>query len=629
MEALFDKDGEHQPDLLDQARQENEPAVDLAIPLDGTDAQPTDSPGESSGDAESPLPTHRALALSDVILPRWTAGEALIRFAYRMGVPSHALAAPFRKPEKIRLRATVATPLVGDRTAGTALRAGHFIVNGVKLTISQVDFDPLAHHSQGLERVLHSFSWLRDLAASAPRSECVPTAQRIAGEWLSANPDPSKGRAWDVEFTGHRLLNWLIFAPVLIDGSDREFRRSLLSHCAETARWLDRNVSRARDRLGEVAAWSAIVAAGLLLPEGRPRRLFGEAGLIKALGELVTEDGGVVSRCPSAQIDTIAILTDLIACYEAVEQDPPEALAVMRELLIPPLLSLRHGDGALGNWQGNGAIAADRVAALIEATGVRTRAVADAKNWGFHRLRGGKTVVQFDAAPPPRTRHARCGTASTLAFEMSDGPSRLIVNCGGAVVAGGLVPSRIGQALRASAAHSTLVLDNANSTAVLLHGKLGRGVEVVEIERRLLGKNGRDATRVEASHDGYVARFGLTHRRALVLRADGTELAGQDVLLPVSRKGRRGKISFAIRFHLGRSVEAHLSDDGAGASLLLPDGNLWQFRLSGDTGEARLVLEDSLWIDGEGRPHPTEQLVIDGMTSRGGGEFSWLLKKMG
>ena len=63
--------------------------------------------------------------------------------------------------------------------------------------------------------------------------------------------------------------------------------------------------------------------------------------------------------------------------------------------------------------------------------------------------------------------------------------------------------------------------------------------------------------------------------------------------------------------------------------MLLPDGNLWQFRLNGDTDEARLVLEDSLWTDGDGRPHPTEQLVIEGMTSRGGGEFSWLLKKMG
>jgi len=632
MAALFDKQGDEPVDLFDEGLREDGDGQASAIPLHRTDPQPLDATLSQVADQvpeDAPLPTHRTLALSDVIAPRSSAGETLIRLAYRIGVPSHALAAPFRKADKIRLRATVTSPLEGDRTSGTALRAGHFVVNGAKLPISKIDFDPSARHSAGTERVLHTFGWLRDLAASAPRKECVPTAQRIAGLWLTANPEPTKGMAWDVEFAGHRLLNWLVHAPVLIDETDRQFRRHLLGHIADTARWLDRNVHRARDRLGEVAGWTAITAAGLLLPNGRPRRIFGEAGLIKALGELVTEDGGVVARCPAAQMDAIALLTDLIACYEAIKRDPPEALLVMRELLVPPLLALRHRDGALGSWQGNGAISADRLAALIAASGVRARPLMDTQSWGFHRLRGGQTVVQFDAAPPPRAKHARCGAASTLAFEMSDGPSRVIVNCGGAVTAGGQVPARIGQGLRATAAHSTLVLDNANSTAVLLHGKLGRGVEYVEIERRLLGKGRHDATRIEASHDGYAARFGLTHRRALVLRADGSELVGQDVLVPVSRKGKRGKIGFAIRFHLGPGVEVHLSDDKRGASLLLPDGKLWQFRLRADTEDARLAREDSLWVGGDGRPHATEQLVVEGMTSRGGGEFSWLLKKMG
>ena len=215
---------------------------------------------------------------------------------------------------------------------------------------------------------------------------------------------------------------------------------------------------------------------------------------------------------------------------------------------------------------------------------------------------------------------------------MSDGPSRLIVNCGGAALAGGQVPARIGQALRATAAHSTLVLDDANSTAVLLHGQLGKGAETVEVERRAIAGKGREAVRIEAAHDGYAARFGLTHQRILTLSSDGMELAGEDILLPVSRKGKRGKVGFAIRFHLGHRVEVQLAQDGRGASLLTGEGGLWQFRMRGDaagSSEVKLSFEDSLWVDGEGRPHATEQLVIEGLTSRGGGQFSWLLKKMG
>ncbi len=599
----------------------------------GALAEPTTPPPEEPQIVEPA----RALALSDVITVGSGPGEALIRLAYRLGVPGHVLSQPFRRPQALRLLATAASPNRGDRAAGTALRAGHFLIQATRLPIASFDFSPNAHHASGVERVIHSFAWLADLAASASRADGAGAAERIATQWLRGNAVPGKGPAWEAELAGLRLVAWLVHAPLLLGGQDKGLRTRLLAAMAETASWLDKRAPRETAGFGQVAAWAGVVAAGLLLPHGKPRRLYGEAGLVTALGDMVGEDGGVLSRCPAAQLGAIQLLTDLIACYEAVKIVPPPALAVMRELLVPPLLALRHGDGALGSWQGQGAIPADRVNAVIEASGVRTRPLGQAAGWGYQRIKAGDTLLQFDTAPPPRARHARAGCASTLAFELSDGPQRIVVNCGGAALVGGQLPARIGQGLRASAAFSTLVLDNANSTAVLLHGQLGKGVETVESERRMVvGKGARpntqQATRIEAAHDGYASRFGLTHRRILTLSADGTELGGEDILVPTSKNGKRGKITFAIRFHLGRGVEVQLAPDKRGASLLLPDGRLWQFRLGGDRAgpdEITLSAEDSLWVDGDGRPHATEQLVIEGLALRSGGQFSWRLRKTG
>ncbi len=590
-------------------------------------------PAAEPADALPPQEPSRALALTDVIAPRSGPGEALVRLAYRIGIPGHAIAAPFRRPQAVRVLATVESPNRGDRAAGTALRAGHFLIHGVRLPIASFDFSLSAHHAPGVERVVHGFGWLADLAASASRADGAAVAERIAAQWLHIHGTPGKGPAWEAELAGLRLLAWLVHAPLILGGTDKTLKSRLLAAIAATAGWLDKRAPREPAGFGQVAAWAGVVAAGLLLPHGKPRRLFGQAGLVKALGDMVGEDGGVLSRCPAAQLDAIRLLTDLIACYDATDVTPPPALGVMRELLVPPLLALRHGDGALGNWQGQGAIAADRVNAVIEASGVRTRPLALAGAWGYQRIKAGDTLLQFDTAPPPRAKHARTGCASTLAFELSDGPQRIIVNCGGAALAGGQVPARIGQGLRATAAFSTLVLDNANSTAVQLHGQLGKGVETVEFDRRQIARPGfREATRIEAAHDGYAGRFGLTHQRILTLSGDGTELAGEDILVPVGKSGKRGKIGFALRFHLGRGVEVQLSPDKRGASLLLPDGRLWQFRLGGDrggTGEITLSAEDSLWVDGDGRPHATEQLVIDGLALRSGGQFSWRFRKTG
>ena len=611
-----------------------------AVPLPpAQEPQVTDGPDLTPPDLPAGLPEPgRMLALADFAPPALSPGERLVRLAYGLGIRG-SLSGAFRKPAKKRLLATVESPLEGDKIAGTAIRAGHFLLHGVKLPVAQAELAGVARMSAPMERYVHSFAWLADLAAAAPREQGAAVAERILAAWLDANPAPpakaAKAGAWTVSLAGTRLLCWLAHAPYILSGAHRT---RALRAMADHARWLDRQVGRSEDLTAALAGWSAIVAAGLLLPDGKGRRLYGEAGLIRTLGELVGDDGGTLTRSPLAQMEAIALIVRTVAAYRAIRAEPPEALSGMLGLLVPPLLALTHGDGSLGSWQGGWAVSADEVARLVAASGVRARPLRDVRQWGYQRVVAAKSVLQFDAAPPPLPRNARTGCASTLAFELSHAGHRMIVNCGGAAAAGGLIPARLEQGLRATAAHSTLVLDDANSTAILLNGRIGSGVGEVEVDRRTLqgedaapepGKPARrapGATRLEASHDGYTHRYGLTHRRILILREDGTELRGEDLLIPARGKGARGKVAFAIRFHLGPGVEVGRSGDGQGVGLVLPDGSYWQFRAG---GEAEVTVEDSLWADGHGRPVGTKQIVVSGLISRGGGNFAWLLKKMG
>jgi uncharacterized heparinase superfamily protein len=50
---------------------------------------------------------------------------------------------------------------------------------------------------------------------------------------------------------------------------------------------------------------------------------------------------------------------------------------------------------------------------------------------------------------------------------------------------------------------------------------------------------------------------------------------------------------------------------------------VWQFRCRGGI----LAIEDSLWLDGEARPHPTLQLVVTGETPLEGTAFAWSLRR--
>src|SRR3546814_11759200 len=100
-----------------------------------------------------------------------------------------------------------------------------------------------------------------------------------------------------------------------------------------------------------------------------------------------------------------------------------------------------------------------------------------------------------DAAPPPIARVTEAGCASTLAFELSDGDERIVVNCGGAALTGATIPADLARGLRTTAAHSTLTLGDSNSTALLANGSLGKGVTDVDLDRRAPPQGRRSAGR--------------------------------------------------------------------------------------------------------------------------------------
>mgnify|MGYP000020485849 FL=1 len=532
--------------------------------------------------------------------------------------PLHALKLRGKFP--LKLLGVPDDPIPGDVVAGKAIRAGHFLFRGLKLPTARADFaapgvpDHFADY-------LHSFAWLRDLAAAGPMKEVAPTAEALQRRWLDAHDERITAPAWRQDVAGWRLLYWLAYAPALLASDDIVHRSRTLNHIARVARHLDRTAGAARPGVGQVVAWSAIVAAGLALPNGEGRRAFGEGGLRDALLACFYADGGTISRSPDAQIEAIAALSMLARVYALRRMEVPAWIGETLGVAVPALTALTHGDGGLGNWQGSGAIPAERVAAIVAASKVRARPLRQARDWGYQRLTAGRTVLQVDAAPPPVARATDAGCASTLAFEFSDGADRLIVNCGGAGLAGALVPSELAKGLRTTAAHSTLTLADQNSTAILPDGTLGQGVTEVEIDRRELDSG----SRIELSHDGYRRRHGFVHRRLLILAGSGRELRGEDMLIPSGRKRRGEPLPFTVRFHLSPQVQWSMLD-GEGQLLLRHDsGAGWHFQCAG----ARLRVEDSLWVDGDGRPVPSYQIELSGDVPQGGVSVGWRLRKLG
>lgn len=200
--------------------------------------------------------------------------------------------------------------------------------------------------------------------------------------------------------------------------------------------------------------------------------------------------------------------------------------------------------------------------------------------------------------------------AGTLSFEMSVAKQRIIVNCGAYV--GRDARWRLAQ--RLTAAHSTMIVDDRNSTELRADGSIAACPKNVTAERLEADGN----TWLDLSHDGYQAALGLVHRRRIYVNASGTDVRGEDTL-----EGT-GEHRFAIRFHLHPAVKASLVKDGASVLLRLPDKSGWRMRCSGGVAS----LQESIYLGDGHESRRSEQIVISGGTSQGEAKVKWALTRL-
>jgi uncharacterized heparinase superfamily protein len=340
--------------------------------------------------------------------------------------------------------------------------------------------------------------------------------------------------------------------------------------------------------------------------------------LSRELDSQILPDGGHVSRNPRVLVELLLELLPLRQIYATRGIEPPKALVGAIDRMLPMLRLFRHGDGTLAHFNGMGLTAAHHLTTVLIYDDARAQAMQRASHSGYERLQAGASLITADVGAAPGPRDSGEAHAGCLSFEFSRGAHRVVVNCG--------VSSRGDGALklvgRATAAHSTATVAEtsscrfliperwslARSIAAWLQRRLGtivlNGPTVVSAERN----DNSQLIEIRASHDGYRARFGLTHERRWQLAASGEEFHGQDVFIPDGESTPARDV--AIRFHLHPTVKATSLESGR-VKLVLPNQEAWFF----DANGAAVEVEESVFFPTSDRPRRSEQLVLSFSTA--------------
>ena len=511
----------------------------------------------------------------------------------------------------------------GSARRGARLLEGALPFAGGAIGPIGADFWRAGPRSREFTARLHGFEWLDDLAAAGgPRAGAA--AQALVAAWIALH-GRGFGPGWSAEIAGQRLTRWIGHSGLLLDGLGEGDRLALFESMGRQTDFLRRRWRSAGRGLPRFRALCGLARAGLSL-EGM------DGHLDEALGALDRSciawmEAPPRSRNPEELLETLLLLARTAEALGAAGRAVPGGHAAALRRGARRLRGLRHADGALARFHGGGRGLEGDVDRILAAAGAGADA-PDGPMMGFVRMRALRTSVVVDAAPPPGAGAPAGAHASTLAFELTSGRRPIVIGCGPGREFG---PDwRIES--RRTRRHSTLVLAD-RSSARLAAGPggvdaLAGGPRSVPVEiDRVAG-----AERLQASHDGYVREFGLTHMRRLELGVDGRRLAGEDWLVARSNGDARRHakavgagwpdgIPFDIRFHLHPEVQAQAQADAV--RMWLRSGEVWELRVE---GAETVRIERSAYLDSL-LPDPVEtrQVVLSGRAAGRSVRVGWEL----
>lgn len=523
----------------------------------------------------------------------------------------------------------------GDKARGAAILGGRFALAGDTLDVPTGEsvWD-LTAPSRRFAAALHRCEWIHDVLA-VDDAEARQAVGVFVDDWIDRFGQWN-WFSWSPAVLEGRVRAWLFAHENLLEGPDGTARLKTLSR---QARRLIRALPVIEDSRTRLDATISLALATLALDLGGAKAAQVGRALELALKSQILPDGGHVSRNPEAAADILISLVELDQAAEGVAPLPDEVRRAM-DRAAGFVRFCRMPSGALAGFHGGGEGDGRAIdLALRHVSGGKKLPTRPAFNvaphTGYHRAEAGDAVIMFDAAGPASGLQGGGAHASALAFEFAASGTRLVVNCGWSPDQ----PTAWRDAVRATAAHSALTLEETSSARLieagwrrdLLGHCMAEGPEPVKPRR-----NEEDlGVWLEATHDGYRKRFGMSVRRRLFLAVDGGDLRGEDGLFRPVEDGApddpEARLRFAIRFHLHPDVRASLSRDSMSALLVAPNGDGWRFRTDG--GPVRL--EKSVYLGAGAPPRRSTQLVISGEAETfGGGErppnrVRWAFQRLG
>ena len=469
----------------------------------------------------------------------------------------------------------------GNPVVGAELASGHFFLSGREFSIADNSIWNMKLPSSSHFDLLHGFGWLDDLASEGSiHSRSLAMVWTL--EWIDTFGHGDPVSSWTPSTAGQRTVRWLNHFDFLTATMNPDEVKRFESSLTHQIWFLNKRARSSSDGLPELEALTGLIY-GIAAIDLRPTLAARASRWISSwISRNIDPNGGLPSRNPQQLSQALILMSWAADAIRASGLEPARSYHAAMHRVAVAVRKLRLGNGALARFHGGDAGSTaliDHTIAELDHDPVDDRT----SSMGFTRMTNGASVLVMDTGPWPESVHPDTAFSSTLAFEFTSGRIPMLINAGPAI----LDDADTEEFARSPAAHNTLWIADG---LYPLDAPPIRPDPPQSVSART-GYNHLGSALL-AHHDGYAHKFGFVHTRRVELTENGFALRGEDRLHP-GPSGNRSQHSTVtgadgatgntvlIGFCVHPDVTVRVDSDDSVVHLVLPNGETWEFGISG------------------------------------------------
>ena len=481
-----------------------------------------------------------------------------------------------------------------------------------KINISEFKFDKIWSKKDLKEKDfknLHNFFWLFMLDLKSPTKE----VQSVISNWIDVNENYST-ESWNIETLSKRIISWISNSKITYENSDLEYKKRFDRSINKQINHLINEIERSKLIDNQMVGCSAIILSGLAYNDKKKILNYGIDFLKKIIKYSFQKDGFPKSRNIRQLNFYLKYFILIREWLKESQNDIPEYLDEIIFYLGQAYSLVHKNVSETLLFNGSHLNNNTSFENYIKRLGYNFKNEHN-EIGGYVLLKNNKYALAMDIGSAPEKNFSRDYQAGALSFELISNKRKIITNSGYFQK----TKHQLNFISKTTACQSTLSIQNHSSVQFTKHSDGSIRVNSpIKINNKKIISN-KDYWSIEASHDGYNKRFGITHMRKIDFFHDTQKLVGIDRI----QKKNNKSYNFEIRFHLIPETKIMKTQDNKTIYIDV-HGEGWRF----NSKNCNIDFETGLYFGLKNNFAENQNIVISGIVDKNDQEFTWELSKI-